>query len=135
MVCRLVWAGLNAAREPSAKSTRNDSDEPPLLTLTRAMGWLRTRPSSRSSDIPRNTPAGSIAIRGSGGDEMSCRGGIAQRQLLAGTGLQPPSHRPTRPAGRATHGEDRGADQRHLEEDVAQEPHGTSLHLIAASDC
>ena len=61
MVWLLVCCGFQAAREPSAKSMRNEIDDPPWFSLNRLMGWVRTRSSSSSSDMPRNVPDDSSA--------------------------------------------------------------------------
>ena len=40
-VCAFVCTGFHAAREPSAKSTRNDSDDPPWFSFSRVTGCVR----------------------------------------------------------------------------------------------
>ena len=72
-LCMLVCIGFQAARDPSANSTRNESDDPPWFNLKRAIGCVRTRSSSSSSDIPRNVPFVSRATRRSGRLERSRR--------------------------------------------------------------
>ena len=72
-VWMLVCVGFQAAREPSAKSTRNDSDEPPWFSLKRVIGCVRTRSSSSSSDMPRKVPDASSATRRSGSSDRSSR--------------------------------------------------------------
>jgi hypothetical protein len=48
---------------PSAKSTRNDSDEPPRFSFMRTARCLRMGSSNISSDMPRNVPDVSSAER------------------------------------------------------------------------
>src|ERR1700689_3215433 len=83
MVWVLVCAGFQAAREPSAKSTRNEIDEPPWLNLKRTIGWVRTRSSSSSSDMPRKVPDDSSATRRSGRLDRSSRAGSVEEAEAA----------------------------------------------------
>ena len=75
MVWVLVCVGFQAAREPSANSTRNEIDDPPWLNLKRTIGCVRTRSSRSSSDIPMNVPDDSSETRRSPRSERSSRSG------------------------------------------------------------
>jgi hypothetical protein len=76
-LCVCVCWGLNAAREPFAKSSRSDSDVPPWLSLRCVSGAAAIGASNRSSGASNTVfaPAGG-ATWSSGAGNRAIRGGV-----------------------------------------------------------